>query len=163
MKTKWQCSPSWPTPLKKTTCDYFFSYIWICSSRVEDSGSSRDASSSVRGSAPGVPTPNGTTLKGTLRCFTKVSLQLSHCTSWETFGFYLTKLFEVTNLIFIKLPLNYCEHNKYLLEVSTIIAFSIEDKSLGSPAVFQLWILMSDPRTFWKLNVGEQGTLSSLM
>jgi hypothetical protein len=47
--------------------------------------------------------------------------------------------------------------------VSTIIAFSIENESLGSPAIFQFWILMSDARTFWKLNVGEQGILSSVM
>jgi hypothetical protein len=74
-------------------------------------------------------------------------------------------LFEVTNLIFIKLSLNQCEQKKkkYLLDVSTIIAFSIENESLGSPAMFQLWILMCDPRTFWRLNFGEQGTLSSVM
>jgi hypothetical protein len=59
--------------------------------------------------------------------------------------------------------LNYCEQNKYLLDVPTIIAFSIENESLGSPAMFQSWILMSDPRTFWKLNVGEQGILSPVM
>jgi hypothetical protein len=55
------------------------------------------------------------------------------------------------------------EKKNYLLDVSTIIAFSIENESVGSPAMFQLWILMSDPRTFWKLNFGEQGTLSSVM
>jgi len=47
--------------------------------------------------------------------------------------------------------------------VSTIIAFSIENESVGSPAMFQLWILMSDPRTLWKLKFGEQGILSSVM
>ena len=34
---------------------------------MEDSGSSRDVSSSGRGYGPGVRTPNGTNLKGTIR------------------------------------------------------------------------------------------------
>jgi hypothetical protein len=51
----------------------------------------------------------------------------------------------------------------YLLDISTIIAFSTENESLGSPAIFQFRIFMSEARTLWKLNTVEQGIFSSSM
>nr|CAD7410668.1 unnamed protein product [Timema poppensis] len=49
----------------------------------------------------------------------------------------------------------------YLLDMSTMIALSVENWSLGSPVIFQLWILISEPRTLLKLYTLEQGILLS--